>query len=107
MTSRCALRCRHCFFWQEAEGAAPHLGLDEIERLSANLRDLLYLVLSGGEPFIRKDLPAICRRLEVVNDGKAVGNLRPLPRGGRLSLSPVSDRDVAFSTPLPKKLFRM
>ena len=60
VTSRCALRCRHCFFWNEADRAAPDLRLEEIERLSANLGDLLYLVLSGGEPFIRKDLPAIC-----------------------------------------------
>lgn len=37
----------------------PDLDLDEIERISRGLGSRLYLILAGGEPFVRPDLPEI------------------------------------------------
>jgi MoaA/NifB/PqqE/SkfB family radical SAM enzyme len=59
VTRRCQMRCRHCF-----DAAAEHGGADmslaEWEGLAAQLGPVRALMLSGGEPFLRDDLDAIC-----------------------------------------------
>jgi len=75
VTSRCNLKCRHCFNWrrQESVKAAEELTLEEFRRLSANLRSIYYLSVTGGEPTLRDDLPDIvsqfCKtnRVRVIN----------------------------------------
>jgi sulfatase maturation enzyme AslB (radical SAM superfamily) len=63
VTSVCNLRCTHCFFTEELDDH-PRKKLQmttrQIERISETLgADLGVLVLAGGEPFLRKDLPEI------------------------------------------------
>ena len=65
VTSVCDMRCTHCFFTEELDDA-PRKKLQmttrEIETISATLGgNLGVLILAGGEPFIRKDLPEIAR----------------------------------------------
>jgi MoaA/NifB/PqqE/SkfB family radical SAM enzyme len=65
VTSLCDMRCTHCFFTEELNDA-PRKKLQmttrEIEKISETLGgNLGVLVLAGGEPFIRKDLPEIAR----------------------------------------------
>ena len=65
VTSVCDLRCTHCFFTEELDDA-PRKKLQmktrEIERISETLGgNLGVLILAGGEPFTRKDLPEIVR----------------------------------------------
>jgi MoaA/NifB/PqqE/SkfB family radical SAM enzyme len=65
VTSVCDMRCTHCFFTEELDDA-PRKKLQmttrEIERISETLGgNLGVLVLAGGEPFTRKDLPEIAR----------------------------------------------
>jgi MoaA/NifB/PqqE/SkfB family radical SAM enzyme len=65
VTSVCDMRCTHCFFTEELDDA-PRKKLQmttrEIERISETLGGSLgVLVLAGGEPFTRKDLPEIAR----------------------------------------------
>jgi MoaA/NifB/PqqE/SkfB family radical SAM enzyme len=65
VTSVCNMRCTHCFFTEELDDA-PRKKLQmttrEIERVSETLGgDLAVLVLAGGEPFTRTDLPEIAR----------------------------------------------
>jgi MoaA/NifB/PqqE/SkfB family radical SAM enzyme len=63
VTDRCNARCGHCFFRYaiDAGDGQDALSLDEIERISRSLRAPLHsLVLTGGEPFLRGDLAAIC-----------------------------------------------
>jgi MoaA/NifB/PqqE/SkfB family radical SAM enzyme len=65
VTSVCDMRCTHCFFTEELNDA-PRKQLQmttrEIERISETLGgNLGVLVIAGGEPFIRKDLPEIAR----------------------------------------------
>src|ERR1700687_5111086 len=65
VTSVCNMRCTHCFFTEELDDA-PRKNLQmpppETERISEPLGgDLNVLVLAGGEPFTRTDLPEIAR----------------------------------------------
>src|ERR1041385_5318982 len=65
VTSVCDMRCKHCFFTEELDDA-PRKNLQmttaEIEKISETLGgNLGVLILAGGEPFTRKDLPEIVR----------------------------------------------
>ncbi len=59
VTSRCNARCPFCFYWQDRHSKQDELSLDEIEKVSRSLGDLLWLLFSGGEIYLRKDLPQI------------------------------------------------
>jgi pyrroloquinoline quinone biosynthesis protein E len=61
VTWRCPLSCRHCYLAPVADTAGSELSLAEIESLLEQLGDLgaLFLLLTGGEPFARRDLPLI------------------------------------------------
>jgi glycosyltransferase involved in cell wall biosynthesis/MoaA/NifB/PqqE/SkfB family radical SAM enzyme len=63
VTSRCNARCGFCFNlknvnnWKQRKPS--ELRLDEIRQIATRLGRLPYLTLSGGEPFLRDDLPEI------------------------------------------------
>ncbi len=59
VTSRCNARCQHCCYWQNLN-AGDELTLDEIDGLARSLGKLDKLLVGGGEPFMRRDLPEIC-----------------------------------------------
>src|SRR6202165_905842 len=63
--SVCDMRCTHCFFTDELDDAPRkklQMKTHEIERISETLGgNLGVLILAGGEPFTRKDLPEIAR----------------------------------------------
>jgi MoaA/NifB/PqqE/SkfB family radical SAM enzyme len=65
VTSVCDMRCAHCFFTEQLDDAPRkklQMKTNEIERISETLGgNLGVLVLAGGEPFTRKDLPEIAR----------------------------------------------
>jgi Fe-coproporphyrin III synthase len=57
VTRRCNLRCRMCHTWRApSEG---ELTLAEIEDLLASLPRLVWLDVTGGEPFVRGDAEAV------------------------------------------------
>lgn len=60
VTSVCNARCEFCFNLENVENGKerkPHeLSLKEIRSIAEKLKRLPYLNLSGGEPFMRKDL---------------------------------------------------
>lgn len=56
VTGRCMLKCRTCFYAHHLNRAEPELSLDEITRLAPQLRGVLWLAVTGGEPFMRDDL---------------------------------------------------
>ncbi|MBF0326592.1 MAG: radical SAM protein [Alphaproteobacteria bacterium] len=58
VTNRCNFRCRFCFYGDEIEkGVKPdEMTIGQIERFSRSVGPLLQLSLTGGEPFLRKDL---------------------------------------------------
>ena len=62
VTEVCNLRCSHCFdsFYEEGPKRKPfELSLEEIDRMTRTLGELLFLLPTGGEPFLRPDLPQI------------------------------------------------
>ena len=62
VTNRCNARCAMCFNANaEAASAGKDLTLDEIEKIARSFKRLLQLTISGGEPYLREDLPDIVR----------------------------------------------
>lgn len=64
VTGRCNLRCRHCFHWKEVAAGVEGPPLAKLERLAdsaARMGPLLWVSFGGGEPFLRRDLPAVAR----------------------------------------------
>jgi MoaA/NifB/PqqE/SkfB family radical SAM enzyme len=65
ITSVCDMRCVHCFFTDELddkERKRLQMTTQNVERISETLgANLGVLIIAGGEPFTRKDLPEIAR----------------------------------------------
>ncbi len=61
VTNRCNFRCNFCFYGQEIEKGqkTDELTLEEIEKIAKTTGPLLQLSLTGGEPFLRKNLTDI------------------------------------------------
>ena len=61
ITARCNLRCRYCYFFQNPAVDYRDLPTAEWLRFFDELGSLgvMNVVLAGGEPFIREDLPAL------------------------------------------------
>lgn len=102
VTDRCNLRCQYCmpeeeYVWLER---GEILTFEEITRLAGVFMDLGIdrLRLTGGEPLLRRDLPALIRMLNEVGRGREqdVQVERPAPSG---SASPAQRlRDLALTT---------
>ena len=58
VTSICNARCRTCFYWLELNRKGD-LTYDELSKLSSTMPKFQDLWLSGGEPFLRKDLAEV------------------------------------------------
>ena len=65
ITSVCDMRCVHCFFTDELddkERKRLQMTTQNVERISETLgANLGVLIVAGGEPFTRKDLPEIAQ----------------------------------------------
>jgi len=62
ITARCNLTCQQCNIIY-ANSDVRECNLDEVEQIAANLSRIgvAIVLLTGGEPFVRKDLPEIVR----------------------------------------------
>jgi len=60
-TARCNLRCRYCYFFNNPAVEYRDLPTDEWLKFFDELGSLgvMNVILAGGEPFIRKDLPVL------------------------------------------------
>jgi len=56
VTNKCNLRCGHCFYWDSLNTKTPELTIEQVDKLVASLAHPVSLSLTGGEPFMRKDL---------------------------------------------------
>jgi MoaA/NifB/PqqE/SkfB family radical SAM enzyme len=61
VTTKCNARCKHCLLGNQAVATTNDLTIDEIEKVSASMDEMLFLLPTGGEPFLRKDLSEIVR----------------------------------------------
>lgn len=63
VTAACQSRCKTCqigrMYMEHPERAEKDLQLDEIEKIFKTIKPVYFFNLSGGEPFLRKDLPEI------------------------------------------------
>ncbi|MDD5747421.1 MAG: radical SAM protein, partial [Candidatus Omnitrophica bacterium] len=68
INNACNAKCMHCFLKNELnKNVGRELSLDEIKRFFRKLGHIGNIVLGGGEPFLRDDLPDICRFLAEYN----------------------------------------
>ena len=65
ITSRCNMTCKHCNIIY-ANSDVRECSLDEIKRIADNFSKLgvAIVLLTGGEPYVRDDLPEIIREFE-------------------------------------------
>ncbi|MDP3728012.1 MAG: radical SAM protein [bacterium] len=60
VTSKCNAKCGHCFYWSQLN-TKGELSLEEIDKITRHLPDLVILNISGGEPFIRPDFADVIK----------------------------------------------
>ncbi len=63
VTARCNALCKHCFYWESLNQNQKELTLDEVDKVAASLDRVLWVAFTGGEPFLRKDLPEFAKIL--------------------------------------------
>lgn len=65
VTAACQSRCKTCqigeMFCQDPTRSQKDLSLDEIEKIFSSMKPVYFFNMSGGEPFLRQDLPDIVR----------------------------------------------
>lgn len=72
VTSRCNLRCAHCFYLDELNKHSE-MTLEEIEKVARSLKPLTFLRITGGEPMLRKDLPEVIHAFYRHSDTRRMG----------------------------------
>jgi MoaA/NifB/PqqE/SkfB family radical SAM enzyme len=58
-TGKCNAKCAMCFYANDMAKKAEDLSFDDIKKISQSAGDFKRLLLSGGEPTLREDLPEI------------------------------------------------
>jgi MoaA/NifB/PqqE/SkfB family radical SAM enzyme len=76
ITSVCDMRCVHCFFTEELDDKPRkklQMTTQQLARISETLGGKLpILIIAGGEPFTRKDLPEVVRAFYENNELESV-----------------------------------
>jgi len=65
VTDRCNAACTHCFYWDKINSGQDELSPEDAAVFFKPLKPLLRLLLSGGEPFLRKDLAALVKSIYI------------------------------------------
>jgi len=62
VTYRCNSKCITCFAWRDLNNfdLKKELKMGEIKKISSKLKKIEWLLLTGGEPFLRKEIDDIC-----------------------------------------------
>lgn len=91
VTDRCNMRCDHCMFWQRIDDPGPEMSLEEIQKLARTTPPLQTLAVTGGEPFLRKDLDRIVEsffrdnhthHIQINTNGLLLDRMMQLPKLG-------------------------
>lgn len=73
VTNYCNAKCDHCFYWEELNTGKPELSLEEMKRVAKTLKHpLRTLMLTGGEPYLRKDLDDIIIAFHTINGTRRI-----------------------------------
>jgi MoaA/NifB/PqqE/SkfB family radical SAM enzyme len=60
LTYRCNAKCNMCDVWHHPTKADEEITIEDIEKLPSGLR---FINITGGEPFIRKDIEEIIKTI--------------------------------------------
>jgi radical SAM protein with 4Fe4S-binding SPASM domain len=60
-TSRCNLKCSHCFYHDNLNKKFNEITVDELDKITSTMNPILHLILTGGEPYLRHDLDQIVK----------------------------------------------
>lgn len=80
ITGRCNSGCGFCIFRDSINSNPDKLTLDDFQKISKSLKKIFRLHVSGGEPFLRDDLPQICKIFSVNNSVEEIA----IPTNGLL-----------------------
>jgi len=73
VTNHCQLNCVHCFYYKYLNKKLHYLSLTELRKIVKLLvSPLNLLILTGGEPFLRKDLDCMCYIFSELNHTKVI-----------------------------------
>ena len=73
VTNYCNAKCDHCFYWEELNTGKPELSLEEMKNIAKTLKHpLRTLMLTGGEPYLRKDLAEIIIAFHKINGARRI-----------------------------------
>jgi radical SAM protein with 4Fe4S-binding SPASM domain len=68
ITNRCDSKCVHCFYREELNRKVELLNIAQIEKVARGLKtNLLWLLFSGGEPFLNPEIAEISRAFYLHN----------------------------------------
>lgn len=67
VTGRCNAACRHCFYWNNLGADHKGISLEDIELIAKSAPSFRTLLLSGGEPTLRSDLPQLVNLFKINN----------------------------------------
>ena len=87
ITSLCNFACETCFYSEKLNDTKNDLSFDELEKISSNFKEIRLLLLTGGEPFLRKDFFEIMRMFYVNNKVRKLH----LPTNGYATIKTIND----------------
>ncbi len=75
ITQKCNSKCKTCNIWKDPRNDRPsaELSLDEYEKIFSSIgHSVIWYTLSGGEPFLRRDIVEIARLIVKHSDPKVM-----------------------------------
>lgn len=74
ITQKCNSKCKTCNIWKDTRSEkGPELSLDEYEAILKSVgQSVVWYTLSGGEPFLRKDIVDIAKLIKKYSNPKVI-----------------------------------
>ncbi len=89
LTDACNLTCRHCFYYAELN-KANSISIENLEKLSKSIKEVVNISFTGGEPFLRKDIAKIIHLFHV-NSKMSIASI---PSNGILQEKMLKDVEI-------------
>jgi len=89
ITSLCNFACETCFYADKLNDTSNDLSFEEIEKISCNFRNIRLLLLTGGEPYLRKEMTEIVKLFYYNNNARRLH----LPTNGYSTKKIISDTE--------------
>jgi len=97
ITSLCNFACETCFYWEKLNDTRNDLTFEELGKISSHFNEIKLLLLTGGEPYLRKNFFEI---IKLFYDNNKVRKLH-LPTNGYATKKIILDTERML-TELPE-----